>query len=116
MSNARNLRITLTLIATAIVVSIVPAGAQATVCNQASEAQRGDLVAADTSAPRPPVRHTTNLAAVPGKGGGIATAAERSPALNGCVVPSGGDSGGGGVILTGGDGGGDILIGGDIAN
>lgn len=103
MSNARNLRITLTLIATALAVSIVPAGAQAAVCNQASGSQTGILVPTDTSEPRPPVRHTANLGAVPGKGAGIATAAAHSPALNNCAEPSGG-------------GGGDILTGGDIAN
>ena len=93
----------MTLIATAIALSIVPAGSQAAVCNQASGSQTGILVPTETSE-RPPVRHTANLGAVPGKGGGIATAAERSPALNGCALP------------TGGGGGGDILTGGDIAN
>lgn len=76
------------LIATAVAVSIVPAGAQATVCNQASEAQRGDLVATGTPDPRPPARHQTDLAALPGKGKGLEIAAERSPALTQCGPPS----------------------------
>ena len=98
MSIARNLRITLALIATAVAVSIVPAGAQATVCNQASEAQRGDLVPTESSTSSA-VHHTTDLAGVPGKGKGLDRAAERSPALNGCGTPppppnNGGDGGG----------------------
>ena len=99
MSNARNLRITLALIGTAAAVSFMPAGAQATVCNQASEAQRGDLVPTETSTSRA-VHHTSDLAAVPGKGKGLERAAERSPALNGCGTPppppnTGGGGGGG---------------------
>jgi hypothetical protein len=105
VSIARNLRITLALIATAVAVSIVPAGAQATVCNQASEAQRGDLVPTETST-SPSVRHTTNLAALPGKGKGLETAAANSPALNGCAPPppppvDGGDGGDGGGFFPG---------------
>ena len=90
------------LIATAAAVSIAPAGAQATVCNQATEGQRGDLVAQGTPDPRPPARHQTDLAALPGKGAGLETAAERSPALTQC-----GPVGGGGEdpppVLTGGN-------------
>lgn len=98
MSNARNLRITFALIAAAIAVSIVPAAAQATVCNQASEAHRGDLVASGTPDPRPPARYTTGLGALPGKGKGLDHAAERSPALTQCGPPSPPNNGGGGAF------------------
>jgi hypothetical protein len=100
VSNTRNLRITLALFGAAAVASFAPAASQASVCNEATEGQRGDLVATGTPDPDPPARYKTDLAALPGKGGGLQIAAERSGALTQCGP--GDDGSGGGDDGTGG--------------
>lgn len=116
MSNTQNLRITLALFGAAAVASFAPAASQASVCNEATEGQRGDLVATGTPDPDPPARYKTDLAALPGKGGGLQIAAERSGALTQCGPGDDGGGDDGGEIIGGGDdgsGGGDDGSGGD---
>ncbi len=117
MSNPRNLRITLALFGAAAAASLAPAASQASVCNEASKGQRGDLVATGTPDPDPPARYKTELQALPGKGGGLQIAAERSGALTQCGPgddgSGGGDDGtGGGDDGSGGDDDGEIIGGG----
>ena len=89
MRHMNNLRITIALSVTALVVAFAPGTAQAaTVCNEASNSQRGDLVATGTPDPSTPARHKDELAGIPGKGVGLQNAAERSPALTTCAKPS----------------------------
>jgi hypothetical protein len=116
VSNTRNLRITLALFGAAAVASFAPAASQASVCNEATEGQRGDLVATGTPDPDPPARYKTGLAALPGKGGGLQIAAEQSPALTQCGPADDGGDDDDGEIIGGGDdgtGGGDDGTGGD---
>jgi hypothetical protein len=89
VSYGRNLRITLALCVAALFAAFVPC-AQATVCNEASNGQRGNLVVTGTiQDPSIPARHTTDLKALGnGVGKGLETAAERSPALSQCGLPS----------------------------
>ena len=57
----------------------------APVCNQASPAfQRGALVALDAPVASPAARYTHDLAALPGGGEGLVTAAQQSSALTAC--------------------------------
>jgi hypothetical protein len=105
VSHGRNLRIILALSVTTLVVSLAPsAQAATTVCNEAGNGHRGDLVASGTPDPQPvPARHTTDLGQLgSGNGKGLVRAAERSPALTACVLP--GDDGDIGPPLGGGGG------------
>jgi hypothetical protein len=88
VSNGRNLRITLALSAATLVVAAAPcAQAKATVCNEASNGQRGVYVALGTPDPNPPARHTDRLAQLGnGEGQGLERAAQESPALTECGV------------------------------
>lgn len=98
MSHARNLRIALALAATTLVAALAPSAQAATsVCNEASASQRGDLVAVGTPDPNPPARFQTELIGVghgKASGKGLATAAERSPALTKCREAGSGPGGG----------------------
>ena len=100
MLSEKKLKLTIGLTAAALAVTAAPAGAQSPVCNEATEGQRGDYVATgDIVDPLPPARHKTELAPLPGEGGGLQIAAQRSPALTQCG-PAVTDDGGGGGIVT----------------
>ena len=94
MSQSRNLRITIALSVAALSAALAP-GAQAAVCNQAGNGHLGgSYVSTGTPDPSPPARHTSGLKTLGhGKGNGLENAAERSPALSQCGLPtpSGGD-------------------------
>jgi hypothetical protein len=89
VSYGRNLRITLALCVAALFAAFAPC-AQAAVCNEASNGQRGNLVVTGSiHDPSIPARHTTDLKPLGnGAGKGLPTAAERSPALSQCGLPS----------------------------
>ena len=89
MSYGRNLRITLALCVAALFAAFAPC-AQAAVCNEASNGQRGNLVVTGSiHDPSIPARHTTDLKPLGnGVGKGLETAAVRSPALSQCGLPS----------------------------
>jgi opacity protein-like surface antigen len=91
VSYGRNLRITLALCVAALFAAFAPS-AQAAVCNEASNGQRGNLVVTGSiHDPSIPARHTTDLKPLGnGVGKGLQTAAERSPALSQCGLPSNG--------------------------
>lgn len=122
VGNRKNLKLMLGLSAVTLTVAVAPAmAAQPPVCNEATEGQRGDYVATgDIIDPLPPARYKTELAPLPGKGGGLQIAAEKSPALTACgpgqppVDPDDGDDGeGGGDDGTGGEiigGGGGVIV------
>ncbi len=97
MSHKRNLRITIALSATALVMALAPGAQAATpnVCNQARTGHTGVHVATDGD-PATPARHQSDLAVL-GSNKGLTQAAERSPALSVCVVPQ---PSGGGVAYT----------------
>ena len=114
----KNFKYVLGLSAVTLAATAAPAAAQPPVCNEATEGQRGDYVATgDIIDPLPPARYKTELAPLPGKGGGLQRAAERSPALTQCgpgqppVDPGDGDDGDGGGDDDGGiiGGGGPIV-------
>ena len=98
MSHIRNLRIVLVLTVVAVA-SIGSSSAQAgTVCNQAGNGhQGGAYVSTGTPDPSPPARFKSGLKQLGnGQGKGLDRAAERSPALSQCGLPStGGDDGDG---------------------
>ena len=93
MSQKRNLRITTALSIAALSVALAPGAQAATpdVCNQARSGHTGAYVATDGD-PATPARHQSNLAVL-GSNKGLTRAAERSPALSQCVLPSGGGGG-----------------------
>lgn len=113
VGRTKNLKLMLGLSAVTVVVAAAPAAAaDPPVCNEASKGQRGDYVATgDIIDPLPPARYKTQLAPLPGKGGGLHTAATKSPALTLCgpgeppVDPGDGGDGGtddGGELIGGG--------------
>ena len=90
MSHKRNLRVSLVLSVATLVAASAPS-ARAAVCNEATPALRGNLVATGTPDPNPPARYTTDLKALGnGNAQGLERAADRSPALTACVPISGG--------------------------
>jgi hypothetical protein len=98
MSYGRNLRVTLALCVAALVAAAAP-NAQASVCNEASNGQRGNLVViGPIQDPSIPARHKTELKPLGnGQGKGLDRAAERSPALTQCGLP---EDGGGSTAVS----------------
>ena len=113
VGRTKNLKLMLGLSAVTVVVAAAPAAAaDPPVCNEASKGQRGDYIATgDIIDPLPPARYKTELAPLPGKGGGLHRAATKSPALTLCgpgeppVDPGDGGTDGGDGGTDGGDGG-----------
>ena len=95
--------ITAAAVSAASLAALAPASQATTVCNQAENSHRGDLVAiGGTVDPNPPARHSEGLMRVGNdKARGLVKAAEKSPALTQCGIP-GGETG-----PTGTDGGGE---------
>jgi hypothetical protein len=101
MSHTRNLRITVALSAAVAAAAFTPAAGATTVCNEAGNGHRGDLVAQGTPDPSPPARYKDGLGALGnGKGAGLQRAAERSPALSQCGPPTNDQPGSSGGDLT----------------
>ena len=95
MSQLRNLRMFLALTAVAVAAVGSPSAANAsTVCNQAGQAHHNGPYVATDGDTAPPARHQDGLRRM-GNGQGLNRAAERSPALSQCELPSTGDGGGG---------------------
>jgi hypothetical protein len=90
MSHKRNLRITVALGAAAMAAAFAPSAQAASVCNEAGNGHLGgSYVVTGTPDPSPPARHTAGLKTLGnGKGNGLVRAAERSPALSQCGLPS----------------------------
>ena len=105
MSQLRNLRISLALTVAAMAAFGAPSAQASTVCNQAGNGHHdGVYVSVGTPDPSPPARYKSGLSRLGnGKGVGLDRAAERSPALSQCGLPSTG--GGDDVVVY--DGGGD---------
>ena len=76
------------LSASAVVLALAPGAQAATanVCNQARTGHTGAYVATDGD-PATPARHQSNLAVL-GSNRGLVRAADRSPALSVCVIPT----------------------------
>jgi hypothetical protein len=84
--------------ATVLALALAPAaqarsgGPSVPVCNQASpHFQGGGLVALDPPVDSPAARYTDDLYELPGRGEGLVTAAEHSPALTVCGEDDGGE-------------------------
>jgi hypothetical protein len=84
--------------ATVLALALAPAaqarsgGPSVPVCNQASpHFQGGGLVALDPPVDSPAARYTDDLYELPGRGEGLVTAAEHSPALTVCGQDDGGE-------------------------
>jgi hypothetical protein len=91
MSQIRNLRITLAMTVAAFAAIGSPTAHAGTVCNEVGNGHHDGALVATDSDPNPPARYQTGLSALGnGKGQGLERAAERSPALSGCELPSGG--------------------------
>ena len=98
MSQLRNLRIVLALTAVAVAAIGSPSAAQAgTVCNQAGNGHHSGPYVATDGDPAKPARYQDGISRL-GNGKGLNRAAERSPALSQCELPST-DDGGGGTFL-----------------
>jgi hypothetical protein len=95
VSHKRNLRITVALSAAAMAAVLAPSAQAASVCNEAGNAHiGGSYIATGTPDPSTPARHKAGLKTLGnGKGSGLERAAERSPALTQCGLPSTGDGG-----------------------
>jgi hypothetical protein len=93
MSHKRNLRIMIALGAAAVSAALAPSAQAASVCNEAGNGHiGGSYVATGTPDPSTPARHQAGLKTLGnGKGNGLERAAERSPALSQCGLPSTGD-------------------------
>jgi hypothetical protein len=96
VSHTRNLRITIALSVAALAAALAPSAQAANVCNQAGNGHVGGIyVSQGTPDLGPAARHKSELKALGnGKGNGLAQAAERSPALSECGLPSSDDNGG----------------------
>jgi hypothetical protein len=93
MSHKRNLRIMIALGAAVVSAALAPSAQAASVCNQAGNGHLGgSYVSTGTPDPSTPARHQAGLKTLGnGKGNGLERAAERSPALSQCGLPSAGD-------------------------
>ena len=87
--------------AVAMTMALAPSS-QAAVCNQAGNGHLGgDYVSTGTPDPTPPARHKSGLKTLGnGKGSGLDRAAERSPALSQCGLPSTGGGGDGSNVVV----------------
>jgi hypothetical protein len=98
MRNKTNVCVTVATMGAAYLFAVAPAGQASAVCNEAENSPRGGyVVSGGIEDPAPPAflrgsqMRVGNAAAA-----GLDRAADRSPALRQCDVPSGGGDGGGG--------------------
>lgn len=98
MRNKTNVCVTVATMGAAYLFAVAPAGQAATICNEAENSHRGGyVVSGGTVDPSPPAfLRGSQMRVGNDSARGLDNAANHSPALRQCDVPSGGGGGGGG--------------------
>ena len=95
MRNKTNVCVTVATMGAAYLFAVAPAGQAATICNEAENSPRGGyVVSGGIEDPAPPAfLRGSQMSVGNGSSAGLEHAADRSPALRQCDVPSGGGGG-----------------------